>query len=141
MALRIHMRKRSAIPNDYVVFLQEYEVDIRDYDGVGCAFQSQKFIYRLKQTYQQLYFKFDKVIILFGFEMNLIDDCIYHKFSGSEYMLLVLHIDDILLASNSMDFFHETMRLLAKNLDMNDFGNAADTTMTNRDKFSLNQMP
>ncbi|KAJ4713114.1 Retrovirus-related Pol polyprotein from transposon TNT 1-94 [Melia azedarach] len=60
-----------------------------------------KSIYGLKQTSRQWYFKFHQVIISFGFEMNLVDDCIYHKFCDSKYIFLVLYIDDILLASNN----------------------------------------
>ncbi|KAM7499164.1 hypothetical protein LguiA_023578 [Lonicera macranthoides] len=39
-----------------------------------------KSIYRLKQASQQWYLNIHQVIISFGFEMNLVDDCIYHKF-------------------------------------------------------------
>jgi Reverse transcriptase (RNA-dependent DNA polymerase) len=45
-----------------------------------------KSIYELKQAYRQWYFKFHQVIISFGFEPNLVDECIYHKFSGSEFI-------------------------------------------------------
>ena len=48
-----------------------------------------KSIYGLKQASQQWYFKFHQVIISFGFEMNLIDECIYHKLYGSKYIFLV----------------------------------------------------
>ena len=43
-----------------------------------------KFIYGLKQASRHWYYIFHQVVISFGFEMNLADDCIYHKFSGSK---------------------------------------------------------
>ena len=46
-----------------------------------------KSIYGLKQTSYQ---KFDQVINSFCFKENTIDQCIYHKISGSKFILLVL---------------------------------------------------
>ena len=67
-----------------------------------------KSIYGLKQASRQWYYKLHQVVISFGFEMNLADDCIYHKFSGSKYIFLVLYVDDILLATNDIGLLHET---------------------------------
>lgn len=36
-----------------------------------------KSIYGLKQASRQWYLKFDKIITIFGFEENKMDDCIY----------------------------------------------------------------
>ena len=83
-----------------------------------------KSIYGLKQASRQWYYKFYQVIISFGFEMNLVDDCIYHKFSGSKNIFLVLYVDDILLANNDKDLLHESKRFLAKNFEMKDLGEA-----------------
>ena len=81
-----------------------------------------KFIYGLKQTSHQWYDKFHQVILSFGFEMNLIDDCVYHKFSGSKYIFLVLYVDDILLATNDIGMLYETKRFLLRNFKMKDLG-------------------
>ena len=69
--------------------------------------------------------KFHQVVILFGFEMNLADDCIYHKFSGSKYIFLVLYVDDILLATNDIGLLHETKIFLSKQFEMKDLGDAS----------------
>ena len=68
---------------------------------------------------------FHQVIILFGFEMNLFDDCIYYKFCGSKYIFLVLYVDDILVANNDIGLWHETKKFLAKNFEMKDLGEAS----------------
>ena len=65
-----------------------------------------KSIYGLKQASRQWYYKFHQVIISSGFEMNMVDDCIYHKFSGSKHIYLVLYVDDILLATNDIGMLH-----------------------------------
>ncbi|KAD4386078.1 hypothetical protein E3N88_26248 [Mikania micrantha] len=45
--------------------------------------------------------------------------------SGSNFAILVLYVDDILLASNSLDMLHESKRLLSSNFDMKDLGEAS----------------
>ena len=84
-----------------------------------------KSIYGLKQASRQWYHKFHEVIISFGFEVNPVDDCVYHKFSGSKFIFLVLYVDDILLASSDIGLLHDTKRFLAKNFEMKDLGVAS----------------
>ena len=57
--------------------------------------------------------------------MNRVDDCIYHKFSRSKHIYLVLYVDDILLATNDIDMLHETKRFLSKKFEMKDLGDAS----------------
>ncbi|KAL9253059.1 Retrovirus-related Pol polyprotein from transposon TNT 1-94-like protein [Drosera capensis] len=84
-----------------------------------------KSIYGLKQASRQWYHKFNNVITSFGFEPNIADDCIYHKFSRSKHIFLVLYVDDILLASNDIGLLHETKRFLSKKFEMKDLDNAS----------------
>nr|KYP41883.1 Retrovirus-related Pol polyprotein from transposon TNT 1-94 [Cajanus cajan] len=81
-----------------------------------------KSIYGLKQASRQWYHKFHQVITSYGFEANIVDDCVYHKFSGSKYIFLVLYVDDILLASSDISLLHETKRFLTKNFERQDLG-------------------
>ena len=48
------------------------------------------------------------MITSFDFKENIIDQCIYLKFSGSKFIILVLYVDDILLASSDVELLHET---------------------------------
>ncbi|RVW94715.1 Retrovirus-related Pol polyprotein from transposon TNT 1-94 [Vitis vinifera] len=114
-----------------------------------------KSIYGLKQASRQWYFKFHQIIVSYGFEANLMDECAYHKFSGSKYIFLVLYVDDILLATNDISILHDTKRFLSKHFEMKDLGDASfvlgiqihrdrsrgDTPVAKGDKFSLNQCP
>ena len=61
----------------------------------------------------------------FGFEIILVDDCVYHKFSGSKYIFLVLYVDDILLATNDMNLLKETKKFLLNKFEMKDPGEAS----------------
>lgn len=65
------------------------------------------------------------MIATISFKENTIDQCIYHKVSGSEYIIPVLCIDDILLPSSDISLLHETKKLLSKRFEMKDFGNAS----------------
>ena len=94
-------------------------------DPKNMVWKLKKSIYGLKQASQKWYFKLYKVIISFGFEMNLVDDCIYHKFCVSKYIFLVLYVDDILLGSNDIGLWHDTKRFLAKNFGMKDLGDTS----------------
>ena len=61
----------------------------------------------------------------FGFKENIVDQCIYHKIIGSKFILLVLYVDDILLASNNIGLLHETKIFLSNNFEVKDLGNAS----------------
>ncbi|RVX00778.1 Retrovirus-related Pol polyprotein from transposon TNT 1-94 [Vitis vinifera] len=85
------------------------------------------------------------VITSFGFKENTVDQCIYLKFNGSKFIILVLYVDDILLASSDVGLLHETKRFLSSKFDMKNLGNASfvlgDTPVAKGDKFSLHQCP
>src|SRR5436190_18836860 len=95
----------------------------RDPKNMVCKLR--KSIYGLKQASRQWYHKFHQVIVSFGFETNTVEDCVYHKFSGSTYIFLVLYVDDILLASNDKELLHETKKFLSKKFEMKDLGEAS----------------
>ena len=84
-----------------------------------------KSIYGLKQASRQWYHKFHQVITSNGFEVNMVDDCVYHKFSGSKLIFLILYVDDILLASSDIGLLHDTKKFLTKNFEMKDLGDAS----------------
>lgn len=84
-----------------------------------------KSIYGLKQASRQWYLKFHEVMVRFQFKKNAVDQCIYLKISGSKYVILVLYVDDILLASNDSDMLYETKRFLSSNFEMKDLGEAS----------------
>jgi len=82
-----------------------------------------KSIYGLKQASRQWYLTFDNVVTFLGFKKNIVDQCIYLKFSESKFIILVLYVDDILLASNDVDFLHETKQMLMTHFDAKALGN------------------
>ena len=71
------------------------------------------------------YYRFHLVIFSFGFEENLVDSLLYHKFSGSKFIFLILYVNDILLASNDIGLLYETKKFLSKDIDVKDLGNVS----------------
>ena len=94
-------------------------------EGEHLVCKLKKSIYGLKQASRQWYLKFHEVITLFGFEENIMDQCIYQKVNGSKICFLVLYVDDILLVTNDKGFLYEVKQFLSKNFDMKDMGEAS----------------
>ena len=76
----------------------------------------------LKATFVVVYLKFNDIIASFGFKENIVDRCIYLKISGSKFIILVLYVDDILLAMNDFGLLYQTKIFLSKTFEMKYMG-------------------
>ena len=94
-------------------------------DTKKMVYKLTKSFYGLKQASHQWYHKFHQEILSFGFEMNVVDDCVYHKFNGIKYIFLVLYVDDILFTTNDIGMLHETKRFLSRNFEITGLGDAS----------------
>ena len=126
--LKLHqMGVKTAFPNGEIVetiYMEQRENFVtRDSKSMVCKLK--KSLYGLKQSPRLWYHKFHKIISSFGFVMNPADECIYHKFSGSKYIFLVLYVDDILLATNDLNLLRDTKQFLSNNFEMKNLGNAS----------------
>ena len=69
----------------------EEEVYMKQPEGFSSSEgELKKSIYGLKQASHQWYLKFHEVITSFGFEENIMDQCIYQKVSGSRIFSCVI---------------------------------------------------
>ncbi|RDY04901.1 hypothetical protein CR513_11324, partial [Mucuna pruriens] len=120
--LELHqMDVKTAFLNDETIYMVQPKSFVSNkFKSMVCKLK--KSIYGLKQASCQWYHKFHQIITLYGFEVNVVNDCVYHKFSGSKYIFLVLYVDDILLASSDIGLLHETKTFLTKNFEMKDLG-------------------
>ena len=84
-----------------------------------------KSIYGLKQASRQWYIKFNDTITSYGFVENTVDRCIYMKVSGSKFIILILYVDDILLATNDKSLLHDVKKFLSESFEMKDLGEAS----------------
>ena len=82
-----------------------------------------KFLNGLKQAPKQWHKKFDQVVLSYGFQINNIDKCVYVKqFDDSEYVILCLYVEDILIFGSNMQFINDVKSFLSRNFDMKDLG-------------------
>ena len=81
-----------------------------------------KSIYGLKQASRKWYLKFNNTILSYGFVENTVNKCIYMKVSGSRFVIMVLYVDDILLAANDKGMLRDVKEFLSKNFEMKDMG-------------------
>ena len=61
-----------------------------------------KSLYSLKQAPRQWYKKFDSFMYRIGFKRCEADHCCYVKFSDNSYIILLLYVDDMLIAGSSI---------------------------------------
>ena len=109
---------------DKTIYMTQPEnFEIGDSKSMVCKLK--KSIYGVKQASRLWNRKFHQTIVSFGFESNVVEKCIYHKFSGSKFIILVLYVDDILLACNDIGLLHETKRFLSNHFEMKDLGDAS----------------
>jgi hypothetical protein len=53
-----------------------------------------------------------------------VDNCVYIKIKGRIFIILILYVDDIMLASSDKNLLYETKIFLSSNFDM-DLGDAS----------------
>jgi transposase InsO family protein len=82
-----------------------------------------KSLYGLKQSARVWNKAFNDVVLKFGFVQNEIDKCLYSYRSKSDVCYLIVHVDDILVASNNENLINEFKYHLAKYFEMKDMGN------------------
>ena len=58
----------------------------------------------------------------YGFIENTVDRCIYMKVNWSKFIILILYVDDILLAANDVGLLHDIKKFLSKNFKMKNMG-------------------
>ncbi|CAL8992142.1 unnamed protein product, partial [Prunus brigantina] len=94
-------------------------------NGESMVCKLNKSIYGLKQASRQWYMRFDEVIKTYGFTKNILDSCIYVKVSGRHFIILILYVDDILLASSNLTLLHDVKVFLSKHFEIIDLGEAS----------------
>ena len=78
-------------------------------------------MYGLKQASRQWYYTFHNAIVKFGFKANDYD----HWNSGSDFIILSLYVDDILIAGNRVESLCEVKDFLKSQFEMKDLGEAS----------------
>jgi hypothetical protein len=109
--LELHqMDVKTTFPNgdlhEDVYMAQPEGFVVEGNEHLGCRLR--KSCYGLNQASRQWYFKFDQVIKNFGIKEIEVDNCISTKFTGSNFIFLILYVDEILLASSDKNMLLKT---------------------------------
>ena len=81
-----------------------------------------KSLYRLKQAPRQWYLKFDSFMTVNGFRRWHVDHCCYIKRYDNRYIILLLYVDDMLVAGSSMDEINNLKDMLSREFEMKNLG-------------------
>ena len=57
-----------------------------------------------------------------GFKIHEADHCCYSKFFGNSYIILLLYVDDMLIAMSSIEEINDLNKQLSKQFAMKDLG-------------------
>ncbi|KAH9679836.1 hypothetical protein KPL71_026295 [Citrus sinensis] len=84
-----------------------------------------KSLYGLKQAPRCWYKRFDSFIMSLGYNRLSSDHCAYYKrFEDNDFIILLLYVDDMLVAGPNKDQVQELKAQLAKEFEMKDLGPA-----------------
>ncbi|GKA45624.1 retrovirus-related pol polyprotein from transposon TNT 1-94 [Tanacetum coccineum] len=83
-----------------------------------------KSLYGLKQAPRQWYLKFDSFMQREGYKRCVMDHCCYLKKVGSSSIILLLYVDDMLVAGSNMAEIKKLKRQLSQEFEMKDLGPA-----------------
>ncbi|KAE8730652.1 putative galacturonosyltransferase 6 [Hibiscus syriacus] len=84
-----------------------------------------KSLYGLKQAPRCWYKRFDSFIMCLGYNRLNADPCAYFKRSGdNDFVILLLYVDDMLVAGPNKDHIEELKAQLAREFEMKDLGSA-----------------
>eukprot|EP00253_Pinus_taeda_P025872 PITA_25872 len=84
-----------------------------------------KSLYGLKQSPRQWYKKFDSFMLSQKYVRSESDHCVYFKqLNNGIFIILVLYVDDMLLASKSIEEINRLKAQMARTFDMKDLGAA-----------------
>lgn len=103
------------------------EIFMRPPPGVqenGKVYQLQKSLYGLKQAANVWNQKLHETLVRHGSVRSNEDDCLYTHASGGVIIHLLIHVDDILAATNSPESLMKFMSEIGKEFDLKDLGEA-----------------
>ena len=116
-----HMDVSNAFLNsklDSEVFMTQPET----FSNNNLVCKLNKSIYGLKQSSECWNFNLDAFIKQQGFSQSNADACIYTKTTSSDLFVVAVYVDDIIIASKSMNEISKLKSSLCKNYQMKDLG-------------------
>ena len=108
---------------DYDIYVKQpegYEKTTEDGKPLYCKLK--KSLYGLKQSGRMWNHKINSFFINNGFTQSKVDSCIYTKHEGDKVIIILLWVDDILIASSCAQLLDQFKSLLKQSFKMKDLG-------------------
>ena len=109
-------------PIDCEIYLEQaegYEVPRKDKKLV---YKLNKSLYGLKQSGRNWNSVLNDELIRNGFKQSLADPCMYVKHDGKDIVILLMWVDDIIIASSNVSMLGEVKAMLSQKFKMKDLG-------------------
>ena len=97
---------------EYIYMIQPEGFIVQGQENLVCKLR--KSSYGLKQVSRQWYKKFDSFMHKIGFKRCEADHYSYVKFFDNSYIILLLYVDDILIAGSSIEEINDLKKQLSK---------------------------
>ena len=88
----------------------------------GYVLRILKALYGLKQAPRNWYLMIDKYLKDTGFKSNLSDVGLYTRITGDTYLILLLYVDDVLVAGNRLEECRQFTKELGKKFRLSNEG-------------------
>ena len=105
------------------LYMRQPEGFIKE-DRKNLVCRLKKSLYGLKQAPRQWYKKFDSFMSSHGFTRCQADHCCYFKKFDNNFIILLLYVDDMLVAGSNMQEIVNLKQKLSKQFEMKDLGAA-----------------
>ena len=109
--------------NEEIYMSQPEGFEVKGKEHMVCKLK--KSLYGLKQAPRQWYKKFDSFMVSHEYKRTDADHCVYfRKFTDGNFIILLLYVDDMLIAGNDSKLIGKLKERLFKSFDMKDLGPA-----------------
>ncbi|KAL4376288.1 hypothetical protein GQ457_02G028470 [Hibiscus cannabinus] len=103
----------------YMQLPQGYQTDI---EGSNLVCKLHKSIYGLKQASRQWFHAFSKVVLAYGFTQSHSEHSLFVKGNGSNLIVLIVYVDDIVLAGSNLIQLKEVQNFLQQHFKLKELG-------------------
>ena len=109
--------------NEEIYMSQPEGFEVKGKEHMVCKLK--KSLYGLKQAPRQWYKKFDSFMVSHEYKRTDADHCVYFKkFTDGNFIILLLYVDDMLIAGNDSKLIGKLKERFFKSFDMKDLGPA-----------------
>jgi hypothetical protein len=98
--------------------------EVQGEEGLVCRLR--KGLYGLKQSGRAWNQEIKQKLISFDFKQSKADDCVFVKTLGESIVIIVLYVDDMLIAANNLQALRKTKEDIHHAYDVNDLGEASE---------------